>query len=58
MPSTAMLVSFPVMAVVTLLHILDWVKQEQCGLEDDAIGWKEVEMLGWDRSDSLSIIKR
>ena len=53
----AILATFPVMAVVTLQHILDWVKQEQCGLEDEAIGRKEVDRPGWDRLDSLSIIK-
>ena len=36
----------PVMAVVTLQHILDLVKQEQCKLEDEAIGWKGVDKLG------------
>ena len=45
MPVLAMLVSFPVMAVVTLLHILDWVKQEQCALENVAIDWMGVDML-------------
>ena len=51
----AILATFPVMAVVTVQHILDWVKQEQCLLEDDAIGRMEVDMLGWDRLDILSI---
>ena len=29
----------PVMALVSLLHILDWVKQELHALVDEAVGW-------------------
>ena len=43
----------PVIAVVTLLHILDWVKQELCVLVDEAAGWDGVDMLlDWDKSEN------
>ena len=45
MPKLDMSVPFPVMAVVALLHILDWVKQEHCALESEVIGWREDDML-------------
>ena len=45
MPVLDMSVPFPVMAVVALLHILDWVKQEHCALESEAIDWREDDML-------------
>ena len=34
-----------VVAMVSSLHILDWVKQELCALVNDTIGWAGVDML-------------